>query len=48
MANRPTLEAWQTGITLIRPNEIHYRGVPIDEIIQASRVYALLIKRLAT
>lgn len=35
MANRPTLESWRTGITLIRPNEIHYRGVPIDEIIES-------------
>jgi citrate synthase len=35
MANRPTLESWRTGITLIRPDEIHYRGVPIDEIIES-------------
>jgi citrate synthase len=35
MATRPTLESWRTGITLIRPNEIHYRGVPIDEIIES-------------
>jgi citrate synthase len=33
MPNRPTLESWRTGVTLIRPNEIRYRGVPIDEVI---------------
>lgn len=29
------MEAWKTGITLIRPDEIRYRGVPIEEIIEA-------------
>lgn len=33
MAPRPTLESWRTAITLIKPNEINYRGTPIDEII---------------
>jgi citrate synthase len=35
MSTRPTLESWRTAITLIRPNEIHYRGVPIDEVIES-------------
>jgi citrate synthase len=35
MAPRPTLESWRTGITLIRPNEIHYRGVPIEEVMDS-------------
>lgn len=35
MAGRPTLESWRTAITLIRPNEISYRGVPIDEVIES-------------
>jgi citrate synthase len=33
MKARPTLESWRTAITLIRPNEISYRGVPIDQVI---------------
>jgi citrate synthase len=35
MAGRPTLESWRTAISLIRPNEISYRGVPIDEVIES-------------
>jgi citrate synthase len=31
---RPTTEAWKTGITLIRRDEIRYRGVPIEEVIE--------------
>jgi citrate synthase len=34
MPSRPTLESWQTGITLIEPDVIRYRGVAIDEIIE--------------
>ncbi len=32
---RPTLESWQTAVTLIRPNEIRYRGMPIESIIES-------------
>jgi citrate synthase len=35
MAKRPTLESWRTAVTLIEPDVIRYRGVPIDEIIEA-------------
>jgi citrate synthase len=35
MPTRPTLESWTTGVTLIKPNEIRYRGVAIDEIIES-------------
>lgn len=35
MAKRPTLESWRTAITLIKPNEIHYRGTAIEEIIDS-------------
>ena len=31
---RPTLEHWDTGITLIEPGTIVYRGTPIEEIIE--------------
>lgn len=31
---RPTLEHWDTGITLIEPGTIVYRGTPIQEIIE--------------
>lgn len=31
---RPTLEHWDTGITLIEPGMIVYRGTPIEEIIE--------------
>lgn len=34
MRKRPTLEHWTTGITLVQPNEIIYRGIPIDEVIE--------------
>jgi citrate synthase len=33
MSRRPTLEAWQTGITFIEPDVIRYRGMPIGEVI---------------
>jgi citrate synthase len=33
MTPRPTLEAWQTGITFIEPDVVRYRGVPIDDVI---------------
>jgi citrate synthase len=32
--NRPNLEHWRTSITLVEPNRIVYRGVPIDDIIE--------------
>ncbi len=32
---RPTLESWRTAVTLIRPNEIHYRGTAIEDIIES-------------
>jgi citrate synthase len=35
VTTRPTLESWRTAVTLIRPNEIRYRGEPIDEIIES-------------
>jgi citrate synthase len=35
MAKRPTLESWRTGITLIKPGEIHYRGIGIEEIMDS-------------
>jgi citrate synthase len=35
MAERPTLESWRTGVTLIEPNVIRYRGKPIEEIIES-------------
>jgi citrate synthase len=35
MAKRPTLESWRTAITLIEPNVIRYRGVPIDEVMES-------------
>jgi citrate synthase len=35
MASRPTLESWRTAVTLIEPNEIAYRGIPIDDIIES-------------
>jgi len=31
---RPPTESWKTGITLIRRDEIRYRGVPIEEVIE--------------
>ena len=34
MTVRPTTESWKTGITLIRRDEIRYRGVPIEEVIE--------------
>ena len=35
MPPRPTLERWRTGITLIAPGEIAYRGTPVDEVMQS-------------
>ncbi|MGH2761690.1 MAG: citrate/2-methylcitrate synthase [Thermoleophilaceae bacterium] len=35
MPARPTLEAWRTAITLIEPDVIRYRGVPIAEAIDS-------------
>jgi citrate synthase len=32
---RPSLESWRTAVTLIRPNEIRYRGTPIEGIIES-------------
>jgi citrate synthase len=47
MAKRPTLESWETGITLIKPDEIRYRGVAIDEVIDSwsfpATVWLLLV-----
>jgi citrate synthase len=47
MSARPTLESWRTAITLIRPNEIRYRGVAIDEVIESwsfpATVWLLLV-----
>jgi citrate synthase len=44
---RPSLESWRTGVTLIRPNEIHYRGEPIEDIIESwsfpATVWLLLV-----
>ena len=31
----PTTESWRTGITLIEPGAINYRGVPIQEVIES-------------
>ena len=35
MPKRPTLESWRTAITLIKPDEIQYRGIAIDGIIDS-------------
>ena len=31
----PTTESWRTGITLVEPGKISYRGVPIETIIES-------------
>jgi citrate synthase len=47
MPRRPTFDSWRTGITLIEPSVIRYRGVEIDEVIESwsfpATVWLLLV-----